>query len=301
MNKLHISACPLCGGERLYEFLVCKDHYASGETFSLLECPDCGFRLTQDFPVETEIGRYYETPDYISHSDTHKGLMNRVYHWVRGYMLQSKARLVEQVSRRKAGRLLDIGTGTGYFPHTLQQRGWQVDAVEKSSQARAFAQEHFGLHVQDDTQVGSYGNRVFDVITMWHVLEHVERQDQEWQILHRQLKDDGTLIIAVPNCSGADAQRYGAFWAAYDVPRHLWHFTPSTLQRAAEKHGFQLVERHPMPFDGFYVSMLSEKYRGNSLYFLKGMWTGFLAWCAALGNKDRSSSMIYVLRKKIER
>lgn len=297
MKKLHIERCPLCGGEHLDHFLTCKDHYATGETFSILQCATCGFRMTQDFPVEGEIGRYYETPDYISHSDTRKGLMNRVYHWVRSYMLKSKARLVEKASGKQAGRILDIGTGTAYFSHTMDLRGWQVDAVEKSPQARAFAKEHFGLEVKDDSQVGSYGPKVFDVITLWHVMEHVEKQNGEWEILHRQLKDDGTLVIAVPNCASADAERYGAFWAAYDVPRHLWHYTPHTMQQMAEKHGFTCCGRHPMPFDGFYVSMLSEKYRGSSLFFLKGAWKGLLAWFRALGNADRSSSMIYVFRK----
>lgn len=297
MNKLHIERCPLCGGQHLSHFLTCKDHYATGETFSILQCDACGFRLTQDFPVEAEIGRYYETPDYISHSDTRKGLMNRVYHCVRSYMLKSKAELVEKAAGRKTGRILDIGTGTAYFSHTMHQRGWQVDAVEKSPQARAFAQEHFGLNVKDDSQVGNYGEKVFDVITLWHVMEHVEKQNEEWDILHRQLKDDGTLVIAVPNCSSADARRYGTFWAAYDVPRHLWHYTPETMQKMAEKHGFTLKKRYPMPFDGFYVSMLSEKYKGCSLFFLKGAWKGLLAWFCALGNADRSSSMIYLFSK----
>lgn len=297
MNKLHIDRCPLCGGTHLSHFLTCKDHYATGEIFSILQCEDCGFRMTQDFPAESEIGRYYETPDYISHSDTHKGIMNQVYHRVRSYMLQQKAILVETVSHKKSGRILDIGTGTAYFSHTMNKRGWQVDAVEKSPQARDFAKKHFGLDVKDDSQVACYGEKVFDVITMWHVMEHVEKQNEEWEILHRQLKDDGTLVIAVPNSSSADALRYGNLWAAYDVPRHLWHYTPETMERMAEKHGFILNERRPMPFDGFYVSMLSEKYKGCSLYFLKGGWKGLLAWFKALTNSDYSSSIIYVFGK----
>ena len=146
--------------------------------------------------------------------------------------------------------------------------------------------------------MGHYGNKVFDVITMWHVLEHVEKQTYEWETLHKQLKDDGVLIIAVPNCSSTDAKHYGAFWAAYDVPRHLWHFTPDTMQKMAEKQGFRLLKKKPMPFDGFYVSMLSEKYKGNSIYFLKGAWIGLMAWFSTWMNAERSSSMIYIFRKK---
>ncbi len=298
MNKLHIVECPLCGGGHLHKFLICKDHYATGEIFTILECEECGFRMTQDVPVEAEIGRYYESPDYISHSDTHKGLMNRVYHYVRSYMLQRKAKLVEKASGKKSGRILDIGTGTGYFSHTMKKRGWQVDAIEKSAQARDFARQNFGLEIKEESEVGHYGNKVFDVITMWHVLEHVEKQTYEWETLHKQLKDDGVLIIAVPNCSSTDAKHYGAFWAAYDVPRHLWHFTPGTMQKMAEKQGFRLLKKKPMPFDGFYVSMLSEKYKGNSIYFLKGAWIGLMAWFSTWMNAERSSSMIYIFRKK---
>ena len=139
MNKLTIKACPVCGGTHLERTLTCIDHYASGEVFHLCGCRDCGFIFTQDFPVEAEIGRYYETPDYISHSDTKKGVMNSVYHWVRGYMLKRKARLVAHEAHRKTGRLLDIGTGTGYFADTMKRGGWQVEAIEKNAHARAFA------------------------------------------------------------------------------------------------------------------------------------------------------------------
>ena len=118
VNILKIDKCPLCGGNHFEEVMTCTDHYASGESFQICRCKDCGFQFTHPVPVEAEIGRYYETPDYISHSDTHKGLMNRVYHWVRRVMLARKARLVKHNSRLNQGSLLDIGTGTGYFPHS---------------------------------------------------------------------------------------------------------------------------------------------------------------------------------------
>ena len=144
--------------------MTCIDHYASSEAFYLCRCQDCDFLFTQDFPVEAEIGKYYETPDYISHSDTKKGLMNKAYHWVRGYMLGRKARLVAREAHRKEGRLLDIGTGTGYFADTMKRRGWQVEAVEKNAQARAFAKEHFGLDVKPDTALQDFAPGSFDVI-----------------------------------------------------------------------------------------------------------------------------------------
>ncbi|WP_455586085.1 class I SAM-dependent methyltransferase [Bacteroides sp.] len=298
MNKLSINACPLCGGTHLKRAMTCTDFYASGEQFDVLSCEDCGFTFTQDVPVEAEIGRYYETPDYISHSDTKKGAMNTLYHQVRKYMLGKKARLVVKESHRKQGRLLDIGTGTGYFASTMKQRGWEVDAIEKNAQARAFAKEHFGLEVKDDKALQEFEPGSFDVITLWHVMEHLEHLDETWTRLCELLSDRGVLIVAVPNCSSYDAGKYGEYWAAYDVPRHLWHFTPVTMQQFASKHGFIMAARHPMPFDAFYVSMLSEKHRGSSLPFIKGMCAGAVAWFSALGKKERSSSMIYVFRKK---
>ncbi len=278
--------------------MSCTDHFATGEQFDLFSCDDCGFTFTQGVPVESEIGRYYETPEYISHSDTRKGAMNTLYHWVRSYMLRSKARLIVKEVHRKKGSLLDIGTGTGYFLHTMQKRGWKVTGIEKNPQARTFAHDHFGLDVQAESALNAFDEGSFDVITLWHVMEHLEQLDETWSRLWKLLSTKGVLVVAVPNCSSFDAERYGAGWAAYDVPRHLWHFTPATIHKLAAKHGFTMKSRYPMPFDAFYVSMLSEKNLGRSMSFFRGMYAGTLAWLAALPRKERSSSMIYVFRKK---
>lgn len=298
MDILNIHICPLCGGQQLEHALTCTDHYASGEQFEVIRCVHCGFLMTQGVPVEAEIGKYYETPDYISHSDTQQGLMNRVYHWVRQYMLSRKAALVKRVSGLSEGSLLDYGTGTGYFANTMVCQGWKVKAIEKSPQARAFAKKQFGLDVEAEHSLKDYPSRFLDVVTLWHVMEHLEHLNEMWETLHRILKDKGVLIVAVPNPESYDARKYKEWWAAYDVPRHLWHFSPSVMQRFGEKHGFVLEKEHPMPFDAFYVSMLTEKYKSNELSFVKGLWTGTLAWFSALGNKERSSSLIYVFRKK---
>jgi 2-polyprenyl-3-methyl-5-hydroxy-6-metoxy-1,4-benzoquinol methylase len=278
--------------------MTCTDFYASGEQFELCACEQCGFMFTQGAPAEAEMGRYYASPDYISHTDTRQGAMNFIYHIVRSYMLGRKARLVAREAHRKTGRLLDIGTGTGYFAYAMARRGWQVKAVEKSEQARAFAREHFELAVKPETALAGFAPESFDVITLWHVMEHLEDLNGTWERIGKMLDKKGRLIVAVPNGSSYDAQRYGAYWAAYDVPRHLWHFTPDTIHQLAAQHGFVMTARHPMPFDAFYVSMLSEKHRGSSLSFAKGLYAGTLAWFSALRQKERSSSMIYVFRKK---
>jgi SAM-dependent methyltransferase len=242
--------------------------------------------------------RYYETPAYISHSNTKKGVMNRVYHWVRSYMLWCKTRLVEREAHRRTGRLLDIGAGTGYFADAMRLREWEVEAVERNKHARLFAKEHFDLTIQSETALLEYTSGAFDVITLWHVMEHLENLNETWEQLNTLLGEKGTLVIAVPNNLSYDADVYGAYWAAYDVPRHLWHFTPSTMQQFGSKHGFALASYWPMPFDAFYVSMLSEQYKNHSCAFLRGAVTGLKAWFHAWGNKEKSSSIIYVFRKK---
>ena len=298
MDILKINTCPLCGGQQLEHALTCTDHYASGEQFEVIRCTHCGFLMTQGAPVEAEIGKYYETPDYISHSDTQQGLMNRVYHWVRQYMLSRKVALVERVSGLSEGHLLDYGTGTGYFANAMVCRGWKVKAIEKSPQARTFAQKHFGLDVETEHALKDYSPASLDVVTLWHVMEHLEHLNEMWETLHLILKEKGVLIVAVPNPESYDARKYKEWWAAYDVPRHLWHFSPSTMKRLGEKHGFVCVKEYPMPFDAFYVSMLTEKYKGNKLSFVKGLWTGMLAWVSSWSKKEYSSSLIYVFRKK---
>lgn len=298
MNRITITTCPLCGGTRLEPALTCVDHCASGEAFHLCRCHDCGFLFTQDFPAADEIGRYYETPAYVPHSDTRKGLVNKLYHSVRSHMLKRKARLVAREAHRDTGRLLDIGTGTGYFPALMLRRGWQVDAVEKNDGARRFAKEHFGLDVLPEQALQTLDAESYDVITLWHVMEHIEPLNELWQRLNTLLAPKGVLVVAVPNASSFDADRYGAYWAAYDVPRHLWHFTSGTMQRFGTKHGFILAGRYPMPFDAFYVSMLTERYMHHTLPFVRGMMAGTMAWLASLVRKERSSSMIYVFRKK---
>lgn len=297
MERQHISRCPACGSDHISSLFTAVDYTATGETFGVWECESCGMRFTQDAPIEQEAARYYHSPDYISHSDTRKGLVNKLYHYVRSIMLRRKAGLVMRAIGRKEGNLLDIGAGTGYFAAEMKKYGFYVNAVEPDKGARETAARIFGIAEQEPAALASFADDSFDAITMWHVLEHVYRIAEEWQQLHRLLRDNGRLIIAVPNCVSADAAHYGAKWAAYDVPRHLWHFSPRTMRLVAQQHGFRLESVHPMPFDGFYVSMLSEKDRGSSLPFLRGCAVGLRAWIASLCNKEKSSSLIYIFRK----
>lgn len=297
MRKVHLECCPLCGGKDLGRVMVCEDRFASHEEFEVVCCNRCGFRMTQDVPSEEEIGSYYIAQDYISHTDTKEGLMSRIYHRVRSLMLGQKAALIERELPKK-GNLLDIGAGTGYFAAFMRERGWQVTAIEKSQDARKFAKEQFRLDILPSEAIEELPSSRYDAITLWHVLEHLEQLDHVWDRLMEMLRPEGRLVIAVPNHVSLDAAYYGSDWAAYDVPRHLWHFSPETLEAWAVKKGFVLTGCHRMVFDSFYVSMLTEKQKGRSLYFIRGLWTGFLSFLSALRNRRRCSSLIYVLKKK---
>lgn len=298
MNKFNIKNCPLCDSSNLRKEFTCTDSFVSGEQFDVFRCQECGFVFTQNYPSGSDIDRYYNSVDYISHSDTDKGLVNSLYHRVRRHMLKKKTQLVFTQSHRTSGKLLDIGTGTGYFPAAMKRRGWEVEAIEKNDQARIYAKEKFGLDVRDESSLNIYKHNTFDAITLWHVMEHLENLDEIWSKLYNLLADTGILVIAVPNSASYDAEYYGKQWAAYDVPRHLWHFTPATIQKWGAKHGFVLAARYSMPFDAFYISMLSEKNKGNKSAFIKGMSVGSWLRLKTLAKKDKSSSMIYIFRKK---
>lgn len=296
MQTIYHEKCPICGHTEHTPVHQCKDYYVSGETFFIDRCRNCGFLFTQNVPSASWIGNYYHAKTYISHSDTQQGLMNKLYHFARRYMLKSKRKKVEQHAP-KHGKILDYGTGTGYFANEMKQAGWQVTAIEKDNQTRQFAQTKFGLEVHDETALCQFPDHAFDVVTLWHVLEHVENLSEVMAHLFR-ISNDGLLVLALPNYTAYDAKHYKNHWAAFDVPRHLWHFCPDTLKRLLDNHGFYIEKIYPMPLDAFYVSILSEKYKGSRCALIKGIVRGVSAWCCSLTNKTKSSSLIYIIRKK---
>ena len=298
MDTITHKNCPLCNGSDIGKRFACKDFFATGEVFDVYECHGCGFVFTQNIPDEKEIGRYYESQSYISHSNTKKGLFNKVYHLVRAIMLQRKVNLMENLTLLKNGKILDYGAGTGYFARAMKKRGWDVTAIEKSPKARELSKREFGFEMHAEDYLEKIADKEFDIVTLWHVMEHIQDLDGFWDELYRIIDDTGIAVIALPNCKSHDAKRYRENWAAYDVPRHLWHFTPMTVMRWGEKHGFILERRITMPFDGFYISMLSERYKGSSLAGIKGLWTGFMGWLATGTRREASSSIIYVFRKR---
>ena len=296
-QKIHYKTCPACQATELAPRLTARDYTASFENFEIWECLNCNLRFTQNIPFEEEIGAYYQSEEYISHSNTNQGIVNRLYQVVRNYTLKQKRRQIQKISGLKQGSLLDLGCGTGEFLATMKTAGWQVMGLEPDEGARKMAKERWQLEVDDSPRLFDLPSATYDVITMWHVLEHVHRLHENLDTLNRILKDSGTLFVAVPNYQSRDAGHYGEHWAAYDVPRHLYHFAPSTMENLMDAHGFQVVDKKAMPFDAFYVSLLSEKYRHGNMRLFSGFWQGFRSWMNAGGKVEESSSILYVIQK----
>lgn len=298
MGKFNMQNCPVCNEKRVSDFLICTDFFVSGENFEIKECTGCGLKITFDVENEENIGRYYQSENYISHSNTAKGLINTVYHQVRKYMLGRKRKLVEKVMQTKTGSVLDVGTGTGYFLNEMKNHGWQVTGTEKSREAREFAKKEFDLDLNDSEDIFHFENLKFDAITLWHVLEHIHRLNENMEMFVQLMKPAGKLIVAVPNNQSWDANHYKQYWAAWDVPRHLWHFDPTQMKILGKRHGLRLSRIDSMPFDSFYVSILSEKYKNSKSPLIKGVFHGKISWLASLLNKKRGSSVIYIFEKQ---
>jgi 2-polyprenyl-3-methyl-5-hydroxy-6-metoxy-1,4-benzoquinol methylase len=248
--------------------------------------------------VADEIGPYYKSDEYISHSDTKKGLVSKLYHWIRSYTLIKKLQLVMFHSVRQ-GTILDFGCGTGAFLSTCKKNRWNVFGIEPDSDARRIAKET--NDISSASSIHEFNSKFpeerFDAITMWHVLEHIHDLETFFAFISQRLNPKGALIVAVPNCSSYDAKKYKEFWAAYDVPRHLYHFTPKDIERLFKKRGYKQIEIRPMIFDSFYVSMLSEKYQKGKISYLSAFFTGLRSNIKANKTGKEFSSQIYVFKK----
>ncbi len=289
------SACPCCNGVDISKVLSAADHTVSNETFEIWQCNVCTARFTQNVPDKNEIEKYYKSENYISHSDTKQGFINSLYHFVRKRTLNGKRKLVEKYTKLSIGKILDIGAGTGAFLQVMQKSEWEVTGLEPDETARENAKKLYGLSLQPSEELFNLKAETFDAITLWHVLEHVHELHEYMEQLKKLLKLTGCLFIAIPNYACYDEKIYKEFWAGYDVPRHLYHFSPTSITQLLLQHGLQLKEIKPMWYDSFYVSMLSEKYKTGKNNFLNACWNGYVSNWKALFNKERCSSIIYIV------
>ncbi len=294
---IYYTNCPVCSSADIKNILSAKDYTASGETFPIAECNACTLRFTQHVPDAASISPYYKSENYISHTNTSKGLINRLYQWVRKRTLRGKAKLIKKVTGIDKGHLLDVGSGTGAFVNEMKQQGWQATGLEPDDGARTVAKELYDLDLTDITRFYQLAPGSYDAITLWHVLEHVHDLQHYLQQLKMLLKEAGRIFIAVPNYTATDANIYKEFWAAYDVPRHLYHFSPKSMQVLMEKHGLKILQHKAMWYDSFYVSLLSSKYKNGKTNLFAAFFNGLRSNMKAAGDMKKCSSVIYIIGK----
>ncbi len=277
-------------------YLTLKDHSVSGEEFQLKHNRDLDMLETFPEPQSEKLSDYYKSEDYISHTDTQRNLLENVYHLVRRVSLKRKLKLINSFNS-ESKQLLDIGCGTGDFLEIAVKANWQITGIEPNEQARVIANSKTNNTVFEIDHLSKLKPNSFDVITLWHVLEHLPNLEMHTALFKHLLKPNGTLIIAVPNFKSYDAEYYKNFWAAYDVPRHLWHFSKSSISQLFKKENLKLIKTLPMFFDAYYVSLLSEKYKSGFMNPLKAFWVGFRSNMKARRSKEYSSH-IYILKSE---
>ncbi|WP_010521407.1 class I SAM-dependent methyltransferase [Aquimarina agarivorans] len=271
--------------------LKIKDFSVSQHNFELVY--NANLDLYQTRPIPENLGFYYESEDYISHTDAKTSLIDKLYQAVKKITIKSKTSLLYSITTKSKASVLDIGCGTGSFLEALKNKSWNVIGAEPNQGAKSKAEEKGIDCVSKTNEIG----QKFDIITMWHVLEHVPDLEAQFNEFKRLLKLNGKIVIAVPNFKSYDASFYGKFWAAYDVPRHLWHFSENAISKLADEYHFKLIQTKPMCFDAFYVSLLSEKYKYKKVNYFRAFAVGCLSNLKAIKNTEFSSK-IYILEAK---
>ena len=298
MSYERLEKCPVCGKTEFRNKLVVEDKTVSHESFAIVQCAGCSFQFTNPRPGAAEIGRYYESDAYVSHNSAAVGFINQAYKVARFFTMRRKVSLLNKLAPRR-GKLLDYGCGTGHFLAAAQSAGWRVAGLEPNARAREEATKRLGGTPISQESLVSFEQGSFDAVTLWHVLEHVHSLNETLAQLISLLKPDGVLLVAVPNVESLDAQHYREQWAAYDVPRHLYHFAPKTMAQLLKKHKMAITETLPMPLDAYYVSMLSERHRGERggglVSVLKA---GYKSNQYAAQHDGQYSSLLYVARRR---
>ncbi len=291
-----IDKCPVCNSNNFEDFLICKDYTQSNEDFKIVSCTRCNLKFTNPRPDIKEIEKYYQSENYISHSNTNKGFINKLYQLVRGLTLKKKLGLINLLNKdSKTKKILDIGCGTGMFLKVCSENNWETYGSEPDQKTRNAAignsKSEIKLNIFEE-----YSSQKFDIITMWHVMEHIHDLNKNLERIKELMNTHSYLIIAVPNCDSFDAKIYKEYWAAYDVPRHLSHFNIKSLTSLITKHDMTLIKTKGMIFDTFYISMLSTKYKNNYTNYIEAITVGLLSNIKGLFTKNYSSN-IYLVKK----
>jgi len=289
-----LDKCPICNNDKLINHFICKDNFLTGESFAIVRCEKCSFLFTNPRPNQESISKYYQSDEYISHSNKANNITNTLYKIARNFTLSNKLKLINSLTNNKI--LLDFGCGAGEFLLYTIKNGWIIHGYEPDEFARSKASKITKNEIIGNVIDLEKINQV-EVITFWHVLEHVHNLNETIHILKNKLSKTGKMIIAVPNYESMDAQIYREFWAAYDVPRHLYHFSMKTMKLLLKNHGLRIISIKPMKLDSFYVSLLSEKYKYGRQNYLKSFINGYKSNSYAKQNNDKYSSLIYIAGK----
>jgi len=293
MKQENLEACPVCAHQEFITYLQTRDFVVSNEKFTICKCKHCSFLFTSPRPDVSNIGRYYESDDYISHTDASNNFINKIYKIARYFTLAQKRQIVANGFHQP--HLLDYGCGTGGFLKVCQKKEWFVKGIEPNLQARSIALSQ-QIAVHESLQNLNKHDR-FDIITIWHVLEHIHDLNDTFAHLKTLLTTNGRMYIAVPNHLSKDAATYKQYWAAYDLPRHLYHFNQTSMEYFLGKHKMKLIKKIPMPLDAFYVAMLSEKYKKRPLGMIKSIINACISNIYGFFNQNNYSSIIYVASK----
>lgn len=290
---IKLKTCPSCGSEELQKYLKTKDYFFTKEEYFLEKCNVCHLVFTNPKPAERELSKYYKTEKYLSHNATSSNPITLIYKSVRNVSIKRKFRLIS--SFIKQGSILDIGCGTGELLAYFKRKNWKVSGVEPDANARLMAKKINKIDIENLEYLEKIEENSLDVITMWHVLEHVNNLHKRLETIKKMLKKGGIAFIAVPNILSHDAQYYKEYWAGLDVPRHLYHFSSQSMENILSMHQLSVIKRVPMKFDSFYVSWLSEQYLGHRFPFLRGVLKGF-QFNKMAKTDDQYSSLIFIVK-----
>lgn len=289
------TTCPWCGSQKAQIQLWLKDEFLTKEDFLIYECQNCGLNFTDPRPSQENIAKYYKSEDYYSHQENKKGFIPRLYERIKKRNLKRKYIIAAEGITK--GRVLDIGCGVGDFLHTMETMGWKGTGIEPSEEAKAIARNRVQANLLNTNEINDLEDESYDLITLWHVLEHVHDLKEETQQLQRLLKKGGRLVLALPNYKSYDARYYKAQWAAYDVPRHLYHFSKTSIEKLFKNSSLVLTKIDRLKWDAYYISYLSETYKIHKFPLLRGTIRGFVSNCKARKTGEWSS-MVYIFEKK---
>ena len=296
---MNLENCPICSLDTFEHVYDLEDYRISKEPFSLQKCTNCSFIFTLGIPASSNISKYYESEDYLEHSNKKSDLFSRFYGWARDIMLKYKFRVLKDFSSE--GNILDIGAGSGQFLNFMSKKGFDVTGIEMSEKARQYARQNFGLKLYPQEYLYSKEiEKEYDIVSLWHVLEHLYDLEKVIVRFNELLKPDGCLILALPNHNSFDAKHYRNYWAAWDVPRHLWHFSPNSLKELLKRHHLKILDMKMMPMDPFYNSLLSENYKnkGSILNIVRAFGIGIISVFIGFFNVNKASSVIYIIKKE---